>query len=215
MNGKTSQDVTHTLRVTRGGTRFPERPIDTERFLIGAGSNCHLKLGGGIGILHSVVVVRGDVLWIDALISDPPLMVNGKKVRDGELKHGDVIEIGPFQFQLCKKALEPRNEEPVEEMEPESLEDLSAEELVDRLGEELEQLETIAETQDMGFEALLNAIQDFAIVDDDEDLHFEQMAGTFGPTVTLGDELPDADEILIEGSETHLEDDSDDLRKTA
>src|SRR5688500_1252666 len=49
------------LEVRRGRTRAPRRAVRRQRFLIGAGSNCQLQLGGSdIPILHSILLVDED-----------------------------------------------------------------------------------------------------------------------------------------------------------
>lgn len=89
------------LEIARGRTLYPRRPISAERFLIGAGSNCHLQLGGdGMPFLHSLIVRCGDALAIEAFVSAPELRVNGAVVRTAELTDGDRLSIGPFEFTL-------------------------------------------------------------------------------------------------------------------
>jgi len=86
------------LMIERGVSNYPVRPVIGERYLIGAGSNCQLQLGGEIPLLHSIIIPEGDHLWIDAVSPTPPLFVNGQHLREGELNRGDVIAIGDFVF---------------------------------------------------------------------------------------------------------------------
>jgi len=94
------QDSGFLLIIERGISRHPARPISGERFLIGAGSNCHLQLGGDIPLLHSIILPEEDHLWIDAVSPFPQLIVNGQPLREGELRRGDLLEIGEFVFQV-------------------------------------------------------------------------------------------------------------------
>lgn len=87
------------LQVSRGGTRFPLRPICTARFLIGAGTNCHLQLGGDIPLLHSLLLREFDGWTIEAIAPEPVLLVNGSDTRRCRLEPDDVVTIGPFE--LC------------------------------------------------------------------------------------------------------------------
>lgn len=87
------------LRIARGGTRFPLRPVCTARFLIGAGTNCHLQLGGEIPLLHSLLLREFDGWTIEAIAPEPRLLVNGDEVRRCRLQPDDVVTIGPFE--LC------------------------------------------------------------------------------------------------------------------
>ena len=86
-----------TLEVCRGITRFPNRPVLTERFLIGAAEQCHLRLGGDtMPALHSILLCRNDEIHLEALAQSPALSVNGTAVTSAALSDGDTIEIGPF-----------------------------------------------------------------------------------------------------------------------
>lgn len=145
------------LRVERGRTAFPDRPVHPERFLIGAGSNCHLQLGGDFPILHSIVIPRGDDLWIDAIVPAPMLLINGQPVRESVLKQGDVIEIGEFVFTVHKK-------EPAEsgaqtcETEAPAPDRMSAAELVEQIEGEMARLENVEADREQGAQALLETL---------------------------------------------------------
>jgi predicted component of type VI protein secretion system len=93
------------LVIERGRSRYPRRPILGERFLIGAGSNCQLQLGGLMPMLHSIVLQRDGGLWIDCVVPDPMLLVNGVQIREGALQVGDRLEIGPFVFTVARQAI--------------------------------------------------------------------------------------------------------------
>lgn len=141
------------LLVERGQTRFPERPVDRDRYLIGAGSNCQLQLGGEMPILHSIIVPEGDHLWIDAVVPNPPLIVNGNAVRESELHVGDVLEIGEFVFSVAIGRVSQARALP----QPSSA--LSANELVDALEAELKAAEEIDSARAAGAAALLAAAE--------------------------------------------------------
>jgi hypothetical protein len=84
------------IEILGGRTRFPRRPIQGDRLLIGSGSNCHLQLGGGMPMTHSVVSLGPDGWSIDALVAEPKLVVGGEIVRHAGLHDGDLIQLGPF-----------------------------------------------------------------------------------------------------------------------
>ena len=88
------------LQISRGGTRFPLRPVCTSRFLIGAGTNCHLQLGGDIPQLHSLLLREFDGWTIEAIAPEPVLQVNGSDTRRCRLEPDDVVTIGPFELRL-------------------------------------------------------------------------------------------------------------------
>lgn len=87
------------LEIRRGRTRAPRRSVKGRRFLIGAGSNCQLQLGGAdIPILHSILLIEPDGAHIDSVVAAPQLLVNGQPQRSADLQDGDVFSIGKFEF---------------------------------------------------------------------------------------------------------------------
>lgn len=155
------------LEISRGKSKFRSRPVHEGRFLIGAGSTCHLQLGGhDIPMLHSVIESNNDELTIDAVVAHPPLIVNGQHRRAACLFDGDIVEIGAFEFRICR---------PVESIAADTAaagvdtefdlgsdqvhEDLSAAELVARI-EELEEMERdLEQSREDGAAALLQAVR--------------------------------------------------------
>lgn len=149
------------LKIERGRTQHPERSISDDRFLIGAGSNCHLQLGGEMPILHSVIIQTDDGLWIDSVVQQPQLLVNRQPVRDCQIIAGDLIEIGDFVFSVQKSesAVRPDEIEISQEEENVDLRELNAEDLVDLMAEEIKVLDNIEEARQVGAKALLESIQ--------------------------------------------------------
>ncbi len=132
------------IEILGGRTRFPRRPIRGDRLVIGAGSHCHLQLGGRMPMVHSVLS-RGREGWIiEALVAEPDLKVRGETTRRTSLNDGDQIQVGPFRLVAHLPAgVEPASlpsPGPAEQPEldfPTRAGDLSAEELVDELTTEL------------------------------------------------------------------------------
>ena len=143
------------LLVERGDTRFPERPIDAERFLIGAGGQCQLQLGGEIPLLHSIIVREDDGLWIDAVAASPRLIVNGQPRRDAPLHSGDVIEIGQFVFCVAARNELPPDRIPV----PDDLSAYTPSQLVDAIEEEIRLISQTSRDGQLGWQALEQAAQ--------------------------------------------------------
>ena len=145
------------LTIERGQTRFRQRPVEGDRFLIGAGSNCHLQLGGDIPILHSIIVPDGDHLWIDAVVPSPALIINGQSVRESELRSGDVIEIHGFVFAVSveRPAVQASQIDPVASPEPAMPQ--TAVELVEAIEQELVEITRVETGRRKGAEALLQA----------------------------------------------------------
>lgn len=149
------------LIIERGVSKFPTRPISYGRFLIGAGSNCHLQLGGDMPLLHSIILPEQDHLWIDAVSSVPALMVNGQSLRDGELHRGDVIEIGEFVF--CVDYRQPAMQSSAHAVSvpipatPPSGTERNAKELLDLLEQDLAELNQFADSRHQAAAALQQA----------------------------------------------------------
>ena len=164
------------LEVVTGQTNFPLRPVTTGRYLIGAGSNCHLQLGGdGVPFLHSILLVEGSTVTIEAVVPSPSLRHNGQKVQIATLNHGDRISIDAFEIvaridhqqlrnrpvqsvaTFQSRSAEANPEEEWREFDEEELGELTAAELVDRLGDEFEIIEQSEAAQRCGVAALLDA----------------------------------------------------------
>lgn len=163
---KFTESLLLTLEVTRGQTMFPHRPVTGPRFLIGSGVGCHLRLGGpDLPTLHSLIVIVGTEVTLEAIAAEPPLKVNGRKVTTALITHGDRIEIGPFHFTVRvippHAALQPEVEMPLSRHADDDREpaDLSALELVERMEDELRMIEEFDSRREQGAAALLDAVE--------------------------------------------------------
>jgi pSer/pThr/pTyr-binding forkhead associated (FHA) protein len=80
------------------GTR---RPLQAPATVIGRAAGCDLKLVvPDVEPLHCLIVQGPSGLHLRDLNSSGGTFVNGRCVGSAALQHGDVIEIGPFRFQL-------------------------------------------------------------------------------------------------------------------
>ncbi|MBW3541881.1 MAG: FHA domain-containing protein [Planctomycetes bacterium] len=132
------------LEVCRGRTAFPRREILVGAFTIGADAGCQLRLGGrDMPARHSIVRQVGSQLEIEVLAREPKLKVNGEVCRRSVLNEGDVLEIGPFSFNVRLPG-------------PEAL---SAAELVDRLEAEQRMVDEFEAGSRAGAAALLAAVE--------------------------------------------------------
>ncbi|MGD9857883.1 MAG: FHA domain-containing protein [Planctomycetaceae bacterium] len=156
------------LLVRRGRTLFPVRPLTSERFLIGSGTNCHLQLGGGLPMLHSLLVRENERWVLEAVAPEPIVFVNGTACRRQVLCVEDVIRIGEFELVLCGDdcAIAPEQDgtisRPFCESAPalhEEAGNLSASELVNCLEREFRLIDCMGHTHHAGGTALLRAIQ--------------------------------------------------------
>lgn len=157
------------LQISRGKSHYRSRPIHGGRFLIGAGSTCHLQLGGDqIPMLHSVIESNADGLSIEAIVAHPPLMINGRQRRSALLSEGDIIEIGVFEFVIHAEAHAEEHDQSEASIdteidlglpESEDLSALSASELVDRISELEELAGEMHEERERGATSLMRAIR--------------------------------------------------------
>ena len=154
------------LEIRKGKTNFPLRPISGERFLIGAGSHCHLQLGGDhVPMLHSLLVIDGQTAHLEAVIAEPPLLVNGEARRMVELQDEDIVSIGDFEFVFHRLvASEPVSHASVsglpghEEVSGvDDLSHLSALELVNLIEEEAQQISVFNRSRELGAAAMIDA----------------------------------------------------------
>ncbi len=154
------------LEIRRGKTNFPLRPISGDRFLIGAGSHCHLQLGGeDVPMLHSLLVIEGKTAHLEAVVSEPPLLVNGEAQRSVELHDEDSVEIGDFEFVFHRLvAIEPVSHAAMTKSIAEEevcgvadLSQLSAVELVGLIEEEARQIAEFNRSRELGAASLLDA----------------------------------------------------------
>lgn len=156
------------LKISRGQTRFPNRPVLTERYLIGAAPTCDLCLTGpGVPPLHSVIVREGRTFRWEAMMSRPALRHNGRDCESFVLHDGDVVsiggvefavQIGPFSGIAGELGVDPAAaavNSPVHE--PPGLVGTSATELVDRLERDLTWIEQFDRRRQLGAEALLES----------------------------------------------------------
>ncbi len=152
-----SLDAPVILEILHGRTQFPQRPVAGSRFLIGSGEACDLRLGGTeMPRLHSVLVIDPDEVALEAVASEPPLLVNNQPMTHASLKDGDILTIGVFQI---RAHIQPSVVEMVDLESPATipLSELSASTLVDYLERDLKEIETYDRRRHLGADALLEA----------------------------------------------------------
>lgn len=188
------------FEITCGRTESPLRPVNRDRFLIGAGERCDLRLGGkGMPAVHSVVHVDGEEIWLETLADSPEVRVNGRLTRSAALEPGDDLEIGSFSLKLHRTS----STEPVqapriygasvseilaeEELDNplEDVEELTARELVDLIDQEEALIEEFEARRRMGAQALMDVVkQRFSDSDAEDDPAAEEQAT---PSQLLGE----------------------------
>jgi hypothetical protein len=154
------------LEVIRGNTRFPRRPVQKARYLIGAGESCDLRLGGDdMPALHSIIKSSGPEVTLEAIAAEPNLSVNGSQIQTTQLRDGDVITVGqvellarmvPGQAPAGAVSSLERDELVTDDERP--LEELSAAELVDLIEQDELAIEEFEGRQQVGLKGLVQAI---------------------------------------------------------
>lgn len=118
--------------------------------------------------LHSLIAVEPTGVVLEAFVPYPELKVNGEAVRTSELRDGDQVAIGPFEFTLHGTPASTAtgiSDEPVGAVESEAdieladLHTLSASELVARIESAEDDIARNDELQQPGAAALLAAIR--------------------------------------------------------
>ncbi len=150
------------LRITRGKTKFPFRAIESDRFLIGAGSCCQLQLSAGnIPMVYAIVHQVQGGYQIEALHSEPAMLVNGTKQQFAILQPGDKLNLGAYEFEFLidqvehvlratpeevqEVAQQPTHSKPQSLIPPvpEKIDELTALQLVSRIERELELIDQL------------------------------------------------------------------------
>lgn len=155
------------LEVRRGRTRFPVRPLNFDRILIGSGTNCHLQLGGGLPMLHTLMTRENDCWRVDAIAPEPQLVVNDVPCRQQDLEIGDSIRIAEFEFILRRsldgrpksQKMKPSYRVEADDADWEGAAGLSANELVHRLEQEFDLIESLEHSRNRGATALMRALR--------------------------------------------------------
>jgi len=172
------------LEICRGRTKFPRRPVLADQFMIGAGRNCDLHMGGdGMPTLHSILSVSGNEIRIEAVASRPPLIVNDEVRQTASLGDGDHIQIGGIEFVVHKTPCLAADAQPADQAgssdvmvrefgsgcdadlatsdasgETPDLSELSASELVELIEQDEELIAEFDDLPESGVEGLLDAV---------------------------------------------------------
>lgn len=164
------------LEVVRGSTRFPRRPVLTDRFLVGGSPACDLHLGGEeLPPYHSLIVhQQGTYRW-EAVMPEPAVLHNNRLEDWFELHDGDRVAIGEFELAVHLELIEEVaasvgvRAEDLDAADTIAIQDrsafelaarMSAEDLVDRLEREMSAVESVEQRQRLGAAALLHAARE-------------------------------------------------------
>ena len=161
------------FEITRGHTQSPLRPVSRDRFLIGAGERCDLRLGGeSMPAVHSVVHIDGQEVWLETVADLPNVRVNGRLTRSAALESGDELEIGSFSLTLHRTTSADPVQAPriygapvseilaeEESTNPLDVEELTARQLVDLIDQEEALIEEFEARRRMGAQAMMDVVK--------------------------------------------------------
>jgi len=87
------------LIMTLDGAVIKEYPIDKESISIGRKHGNDIQLNDlTVSGRHTLVVMMGEHTYVDDLGSTNGTLLNGARVAKTLIKHGDVIQVGNYQF---------------------------------------------------------------------------------------------------------------------
>ncbi len=133
--------------VASENVRHPIQVVTSGRFLVGSGSNCHLRLGErGIPDVLCVVTATERGAMLECSADEPAVLVNGMQAESAALCDGDLLEVGSYRllFRLLSEETRitldelhfaPASQTPSKSSEP------TAAELVELLQQELQTIQ--------------------------------------------------------------------------
>ncbi len=97
---KATQTIAGQMRLRCLDGRIPEAFIlDKKKLLVGSADNCDIQLKlQGISSYHVFLFIKGEGIMVKDLFSEGGVFVNGKRVQDSFVGHGDVLTIGNLSF---------------------------------------------------------------------------------------------------------------------
>lgn len=92
------------LTIQKGRAKNLIRDVVGPVFTLGTDHTCDMVLGDDqFPDVHSYVCIREGVVSLRHLGQGPPVTVNGRSVRWGELRDGDRIRTGSYEFRVSVK----------------------------------------------------------------------------------------------------------------
>src|SRR5688500_3368426 len=89
------------LVLQNGRLTGARRPLGMPTTFIGQREDCDIRLNvDGVAPLHCMVIVTPTEIEMRDLGSASGTYLNGVRTDQASLTHGDVLNIGPFQFRL-------------------------------------------------------------------------------------------------------------------
>jgi hypothetical protein len=102
------------LKILQGSKAGKEVKIPTPKCLIGRGDECHLKpQSDAISRRHCVIITTENEVVVRDLHSRNGTYVNEERVtEEAVLLHGDILRVGPLQFEMLIEQSPSKNKRP-------------------------------------------------------------------------------------------------------
>jgi pSer/pThr/pTyr-binding forkhead associated (FHA) protein len=89
------------LLVQHGNTAQKQRPLDRAAVTLGQARGCDIELDAPeVSSVHCIITRGLDGLYIRDCNSRMGTRVNGERIREGYLHDADILQVGPFSFQV-------------------------------------------------------------------------------------------------------------------
>ena len=94
------------LQVLSGSLQWKTIPIAGARFLIGRKDSCHLILKDGwVSREHTLIMEpKPGEFRVQDLDSENGTFLNGERIRDTAMRHGDVLRVGRTEMRFIQHA---------------------------------------------------------------------------------------------------------------
>src|SRR5438876_1200369 len=89
------------LLVQHGNTAQKHRPLDRAGVTLGQARGCDIELDAPeVSSIHCIITRGPDGLFIRDCNSRMGTRVNGERIKEGYLHDADILQVGPFSFQV-------------------------------------------------------------------------------------------------------------------
>src|SRR5207244_177842 len=89
------------LLVQHGNTAQKHRPLDRAGVTLGQARGCDIELDAPeVSSIHCIITRGLDGLYIRDCSSRMGTRVNGERIKEGYLHDADILQVGPFSFQV-------------------------------------------------------------------------------------------------------------------
>ncbi len=89
------------LLVQHGNTAQKHRPLDRAAVTLGQARGCDIELDAPeVSTVHCIITRGPDGLFIRDCNSRMGTRVNGERIKEGYLHDADILQVGPFSFQV-------------------------------------------------------------------------------------------------------------------